>query len=103
LNQGEDNGIDLGSELNSKLTGKLGIGWTILTGFMIEDYPKDKDYSVIFNNSDNGCYQFIINDLNSKEKDRTFQFRKTGETGFKNTFYTNISPKLHHKYHIALT
>jgi len=47
----------------------------------------------IFSHSDNGCYQFIVNDLVSKDKDKTFQFRKTGEAGNKNTFFSKFSPQ----------
>jgi len=80
----------------------LGQGFTIFTGFDLEEFP-NKDYAAIFSHSDNGCYQFIINDLNSKEKDKTFQFRKTGDTGNKNTFFTKYSPIKSKRYHIALT
>jgi len=74
--------------VNAIYTRDLGLGWSILTGFIIEEFPKTTDYVAIFNHSDNGCYQFIINDLQSKEKEKTFQFRKTGESGFNNSFYS---------------
>jgi len=41
--------------------------------------------------------------MNSKEKDKTFQFRKTGESGNKYTFFTKYSPVKGKRYHIALT
>jgi len=34
----------------------------------------------------NGCYQLIINDIKSKEKDKTIQFRKTGSSASNDTF-----------------
>lgn len=41
--------------------------------------------------------------MNSTEKDKTFQFRKTGESGNKNTFFTKYSPVSGKRYHCALT
>jgi len=33
----------------------LGLGFTILTGFDLDEFPKNKDYAAIFSHSDNGC------------------------------------------------
>mmetsp|Transcript_43033 Transcript_43033/g.93595 ORF Transcript_43033/g.93595 Transcript_43033/m.93595 type:complete len:97 (+) Transcript_43033:322-612(+) len=85
---GEDSGVDLASEPGAKNTASLGSSFTIMFGIDLEEFPKEKEFSTVFSHSDNGCYQFIINDLKSTEKDKTFQFRKTGETGNKNTFFT---------------
>lgn len=84
---------------NVKLLGK---GWSILVGFDLDEFP-DKEMSAVFSHSDNGCFQFVINDIKSKDKDKTFQFRKTGETGNKNTFFTKYSPVASQRYHIAIT
>lgn len=86
MSEGTDDIIDLTMAVGSTNTQKLGDGFTILLGFDLEGFPDKQDFSTIFSNSDNGCYQFIINDMNNKNKDKTFQFRKTGETGNKNTF-----------------
>jgi len=66
--KGENNGIDLTSDINANSLKKLGIGWTMLFGFNIEKLNNDKDFSAIFSHSNNGCFQFIINDLKDKVK-----------------------------------
>lgn len=54
LNEGEDRGIDLASEVGVGNVKELGQGFTILFGFDLEEFPT-KDYSAIFSHSDNGC------------------------------------------------
>jgi len=91
--KGENNGIDLTSDINANSLKKLGIGWTMLFGFNIEKLNNDKDFSAIFSHSNNGCFQFIINDLKDESKNPSFQFRKTGAPGNSNTFYTKFIPQ----------
>jgi len=46
-------------------------------GFNLESLPKT-DYVTLFSHSNNGCYEFVINDLNSDHSPPNIQFRKKG-------------------------
>lgn len=94
--------IDLANYAGVELTRDLGEGWTIIVGFQLDSMPK-ADYVTIFSHSNNNCYEFVVQDLNSKEKPPVLQFRKKGAADITSIFNTVWTPAVGKPQHVVLS
>lgn len=70
---------------------------------MIESLPGTGEYVTIFSHSSNGCYEFVIKDLNNTERPPSMTFRHKGKEGALSSFNTLITPRIGSPVHVVLS